>query len=239
MRIIICDDELIQREQLKEYIGEYARNHSLEVELKEYENTENLWWDLESGLYADLLILDIQLPGQSGIELAHKMRDSKMFHQIAFVSGIRDYVFEGYDVNAISYLLKPYEKDQLFKLLDKARQSLKESSTFSLIEIGKEVFKFYHDDVIAIEATGHDTLIYTKQSNNSQGGEKLLKMGFNNVMTQFPFLVKIHRSYAVNMRTCLQVKRDSCLMEDTYTFPIARGNYEMCMQAFISANKGE
>lgn len=241
MKIIICDDEEIQRVLLKSIIEEYAQVHSVGIETKEYNDADNLWWDLQSGLYADLLILDIQMKNMSGIELAHKMRDNKMFHQIAFVSGIKEYVFEGYDVNAISYLLKPYEKEQLFKIIDKAIKEMKIQNDFTILESGKEVFKIYHDDLIGIEALSHDTIVYLKLSNNTNQKEVILKKGINEVFDELnmPSLLRIHRSFAVNMRNCLRITKTECIAEENHSFPIARGNYELCMQTFIKVNKGE
>ena len=241
MKIVICDDEEIQRVLLESLIDEYALLHSINIDLVQYSDADNLWWDLQSGLYADLLILDIQMENMSGIELAHKMRDHQMFHQIAFVSGIKEYVFEGYDVNAISYLLKPYEKEQLFKLIDKAIKEIKLQNDFTILTSGKDVFKIYHDDLIGIEALSHETIVYFKLSNNTTQKEITLRKGINEVFDELnmPSLLRIHRSFAVNMRNCLKITKTECIMEENHSFPIARGNYELCMQTFIKVNKGE
>lgn len=241
MKIVICDDEEIQKVLLKSLIDEYALLHALSIEVIQYSDADNLWWDLQNGLYADLLILDIQMKNMSGIELAHKMRDNQMFHQIAFVSGIKEYVFEGYDVNAISYLLKPYEKEQLFKIIDKAIKEMKVQNDFTILESGKEVFKIYHDDLIGIEAVSHDTVAYLKLSNNTNQTQIVLKKGINDVLDELNIfsLLRVHRSYAVNMRNVLRITKTECIAEGNHSFPIARGNYEMCMQTFIKVNKGE
>ncbi|MBR3841562.1 MAG: response regulator transcription factor [Erysipelotrichales bacterium] len=241
MKIVICDDEEIQCTLLKSLIEEYSQIHSISIDILEYNDADNLWWDLQNGLYADLLILDIQMNNMSGIELAHKMRDNNMFHQIAFVSGIKEYVFEGYEVNAISYILKPYEKDQLFKIINKAIKEIKVQNDFTIIESGKEVFKIYHDDLIGIEALSHDTILHLKLSNNTNQKEIILKKGINEVFDELKVssLLRIHRSFAVNMRNCLRITKTECITEGNHGFPIARGNYDMCMQIFIKVNKGE
>lgn len=241
MKIVICDDEEIQCTLLKSLIEEYSQIHSMHIEVQEYNDADNLWWDLQDGLYADLLILDIQMKNMSGIDLAHKMRDHNMFHQIAFVSGIKEYVFEGYEVNAISYILKPYEKEQLFKIIDKAIKEIKVQNDFTILESGKEVFKIYHDDLIGLEALSHDTILHLKLSNNTTQKEIVLKKGINEVFDELKIssLLRIHRSFAVNMRNCLRITKTECIAEGNHTFPIARGNYDMCMQTFIKVNKGE
>jgi len=81
MKCIICDDEKSQIEILRSYIYNYVADRKNPVEVLEYSSCENLWWDLQDGLYADLILLDIQMlpqPGvpdpMSGMELAYKMR---------------------------------------------------------------------------------------------------------------------------------------------------------------------
>ena len=108
---------------------------------RKYTDCDNLWWDLQNGLVADLLLSDIQMENMTGIELARKMRQARLNHLICFISGVKDFVFEGYDVDALAYLLKPYKKDQLFKILDKAIKQLHISDEFSMISSKKEVYK--------------------------------------------------------------------------------------------------
>ena len=142
MKIIICDDEQIQLDNLKSFLQEYSFLNDVEMEVLEYHDASTLWWDLQDGLFADLLLLDIQMEHMNGIELAHKMREHKMFHQIAFVSGIKDYVFEGYEVEAMSYILKPYEKQQIFKLLDKVKH-FSSDEAYTIVHTAKQIYKLY------------------------------------------------------------------------------------------------
>ena len=53
---------------------EYAQAHHLKIEILKYTDCDNLWWDLQNGLVADLLLLDIQMENMTGIELARKMK---------------------------------------------------------------------------------------------------------------------------------------------------------------------
>ena len=74
--------------------------------MKKYDTADALWWDIQDGFSPDLLMLDIQMEHMTGIELAHRIRDLHLDNLICFITGVKDYVFEGYDVNAIGYILK-------------------------------------------------------------------------------------------------------------------------------------
>lgn len=239
MKYIVCDDEQFQMDILCKYIHEYAQAHHLEIEILKYTDCDNLWWDLQNGLVADLLLLDIQMENMTGIELARKMRQAHLNHLICFISGVKDFVFEGYDVDALAYLLKPYEKDQLFKILDKAIKQLHISDEFSIISSKKEVYKIYHRDVIGVEALGHETKIYLRSDGMSGETTIIIKQSIREVLEMLHMpLLQIHRSFAVNMKNIVRVTKKDCIGEDGIQFPIARGNYEMCMQEFIAANRG-
>ena len=65
----------------------------------------------------DLLLLDIELEKMNGIALAKKIREKDDSIMLAFLSNRKEYVFEGYEVQAIRYLLKPLQEEQFFPLL--------------------------------------------------------------------------------------------------------------------------
>lgn len=246
MKCIICDDEKSQIEILRSYIHNYIADRKNPVEVLEYSSCENLWWDLQDGLYADLILLDIQMlpqPGvpdpMSGMELAYKMRDAKMFHRICFISGIREYVFQGYEVEAAGYLLKPYTKKQLFRILDKTAASLTEEKPYTILESGKEMLKIYHQDVVGLEASLRETHIYLKQSSTNSDPVITVKKSITECLEllKMDTLLKIQRSYAVNLKNIARITKDCCVGEDGTTFPIARGQRDIVMQAFIKVNK--
>lgn len=66
----------------------------------------------------DLIFLDIDLGGMDGMALARKIRETDSEVPILFLTNHREYVFEGYEVQAFRYLLKPVTEDTLFPLLD-------------------------------------------------------------------------------------------------------------------------
>lgn len=234
MHIIICDDENIQKELLKKYVEDYFQEQGLSYEITMFDNAQSLWWAIKDGLVCDLFLLDIQMPGMSGIELAHQIREEDRSSAIAFVTGIKDFVFEGYEVNAISYILKPYEKSQIYKVLDKVLVDYNQKLVYSLWNINGEMVKLYHDDIIYLEAFGHDTIIKHRKQK-----EIISKMGLMEAMKILADdnFLKVHRSFIINLKNVLKVTRTNCVMIDNHIVSIARGNYDMVMQAFIQTNK--
>lgn len=132
LRIAICDDELYAREALE--IG-------LENILKE--DSEKIVYEFSSGETAvkwlsahpgeiDLLFLDVEMKELNGMDAARKIRRFDENLMIVFVTGYTDYVFEGYQVNALDYLIKPPDKIRLKAVMERIRRQLesKEQDTF-------------------------------------------------------------------------------------------------------------
>lgn len=106
LRIGICDDECYARDALR-----------LELE-KLLEETEEIVYEFSGGETAvswlkkhpgeiDFLFLDVEMKGVNGIRTAEQIREFDTRIQIVFVTGFRDFVFEGYRVQAVDYLVKP------------------------------------------------------------------------------------------------------------------------------------
>ena len=123
LRIGICDDECYARDALR-----------LELE-KLLEETEEIVYEFSGGETAvswlkkhpgeiDFLFLDVEMKGVNGIRTAEQIREFDTRIQIVFVTGFRDFVFEGYRVQAVDYLVKPVDADRLSSVLSRVRRQL-------------------------------------------------------------------------------------------------------------------
>ncbi|MCH3960853.1 MAG: LytTR family DNA-binding domain-containing protein [Solobacterium sp.] len=212
MKIAVCDDERIQLDLMSAILAEYRNLKDCPMEVSTYIDADTLWWDIQDGRIPDLILLDIQMEKTSGIELAHKICNLHLDIRIAFVTGIKDYVFEGYDVNAIGYILKPFEKDQIFHLLNKAYAGFSEIKKSIVIKNAGELLQIYIKDIIALEAVSHDTELYLCPSRGDQRISVTLHKGLNECIEglQIPSVIKTHRSYAVNMNNIVSLQKDAC-----------------------------
>ena len=113
LNIAICDDEKIIREQIKEL----AEKEMPDVCARLYETGDAL---LAAGKQFDIVFLDIQMEGTDGIETAKRLRQREEDTILIFITGIREYVFEAFDVAAFHYLLKPIEEDKFREVFHRA-----------------------------------------------------------------------------------------------------------------------
>lgn len=105
LQIAIVEDEQVNRTQMKEYISQYAAEHKLDIEVTEFENGELV---LEG--YAkqyDIMLLDIEMPGRNGMEVAKAIREVDTDVVLVFITNMAQYAIEGYSVDAMDFVLKP------------------------------------------------------------------------------------------------------------------------------------
>ena len=109
LQIGICDDARESRFQLRALEG-----RSAPARLLEFSSGDALlgWMDRHAG-ELDLVFLDIEMEGTNGMDTARALREADQSLQLVFVTGYSDYVFDGYEVGALGYLLKPAGAEEL------------------------------------------------------------------------------------------------------------------------------
>ena len=231
MRICFCDDEASTRSQFERMAAAWAEQRGEAVELQLYNSAEQLLFEVgqpeAQELAFDLILLDIQMGGMDGITLARQLRAQDKRVTLAFLTAAREYVFEGYEVQAVRYLLKPMQQEKVFELLDLARQNLQEQPSL-IINCADEKKKLYLSQIAAIEAQGHYLIFHTttgqlqqKASLSSLAGH----LGDSFVMS--------HRSFYVNLAHLLRISRTECTLDTGLTVPVSRGAYKNLNEQFI------
>ena len=107
LHVIICDDEAASLSFLETLVREWAAGRKCGIAVTPCKSAEQFLFNREDWEEADIMLLDIDMPGMNGISLARRLRQEGKRVQIIFATGLADYVLEGYDVEAVSYLIKP------------------------------------------------------------------------------------------------------------------------------------
>lgn len=231
--LTICDDDSDQISFMEAYVREWASENKDEIEISIYQNAEQFLFHQEEKREVDILLLDIDMPGMDGISLARKLREKGVETQILFVTGFADYALEGYDVEAVSYLLKPVEKERLFSCLDRAKERNGREEAALLVEMAWGVAKVKLGEICYLESDGHDTRVHCvgqREAVRSRLGIRQLEERIGQLSGAF---FKIHRSYLVNLRYVGRITRKDVLMENGEALPIARNRWEELNRAYL------
>ncbi|BAN36599.1 LytTR family two component transcriptional regulator [Sulfuricella denitrificans skB26] len=119
LRVLIVDDEAPARSRLKELLQDCAASQSLELVGEAANGNEALEFLAQSP--ADVVLLDIRMPGMDGIEAAQHMQCLPQPPAVIFVTAYDHYAVQAFEVNAIDYLLKPVRAERLLAALFKAK----------------------------------------------------------------------------------------------------------------------
>ena len=128
MKCIIIDDEPIARKGMKRLMEDF---HDLEL-IASFDTAESAeTWLSEN--HADLIFLDIEMPGMNGIDFARRLPKDCM---VIFTTAYSDYALDSYEVEAIDYLVKPIKKERFSNAVSRANyyKSLIESSASNSVE---------------------------------------------------------------------------------------------------------
>lgn len=229
MKIAIVDDEADEQEILAKYIREWAEAKKELVEFACFASSEAFLFSWEDDKDYALLVLDIEMGGISGLELAKKIRLQDEVIPILFVTGYDEYMQYGYDVAALHYLLKPVQKEKLFQVLDKLGER-EESKICLIVNAGNEVRRVPLSAIFYVEADGHGSILHTADETVP------VRESFGEIERQLlsaEEAVKCHRAYLVNLRYVSAIRGAELILDYGERLPIARSRMKDVQSAFL------
>lgn len=190
--IAICEDETFFVSELNKLIREYSSTRGIGLPVQAFSDGEQL---LSSRKTMDIILMDIKLPGQDGMEVIRLLREQRCSSQVIFITAYPQYVFQAFDLDAIHYILKPVTAEKLFPVLDKAvKRAAAQVEKTILLTNGAGSAKISIGDILYCEALDHQITVHTITDRFQFFGtldsmeEKLDDRFF-----------RCHRSYLVNM----------------------------------------
>jgi DNA-binding LytR/AlgR family response regulator len=162
---IIIDDEPLARKGLREYISEVDYLHLLGDFDSPLQSTE-----LIARGQVQLIFLDIQMPRITGLEFMKTMQNMPL---VIFTTAYPNYAVEGFELNAMDYLVKPVSFDRFLKAVHKIKEyyevrerNVTETTTSSgyfFIKADNKLVKIFYDDVLLVEGLQNYVSIHTRQ----------------------------------------------------------------------------
>ncbi|MBQ3154372.1 MAG: response regulator transcription factor [Clostridia bacterium] len=233
MKIAICDDERIQTQSLTQKLSLFAETRHKHFEIQAYSSAEAFLFAYRENRDVDILFLDIEMGQMNGIELAREIRADNETVQIVFITGYPDYIGEGYDVDALHYLLKPVDTQKLYEVCERALANLQKQPRFHLLPVGKEVVRVYEKDILYAETQGHYLRLVTKK------GEHRLRMTLPELSTRLGnSFFKCSRSYLAGLLHVSRITKTSVILEDGTELPLGKGLYDEINTALIRFLRG-
>lgn len=206
IKVIIVDDERSSREELKRALKIYEDF----VLIGEAENADDAK-DLIETEMPDLIFLDIQMPEKSGFDLLESLDNAPA---VLFTTAYNEYAVQGFEVNALDYLLKPIREERFAKAIEKIRNTIKQKSDLSnavtsdqkiFIKDGEKRFFIQLDEIYLIESLENYTRLYF------QGKKALQRRSLRQweALLDETVFFRINRTEIVNIKHILEVNQTS------------------------------
>ena len=230
MRIAICDDNAHDTRELAASCGRFARERELPLHCREYESGAALLADTQVLGY-DIVLLDIYLPGENGIDVARALRTADFEGAIILVTASRDHYPEGFEVIAVHYLLKPYTHEDVCEGLERAVQfcGLERQEERIPINCERQTVAVMPSQIRYLEVYDHSVTVHTTHYNLKTGTAlKHLEPHLNG-----NHFVRCHRSYYVNLQYVASLGDAAMVLDNGETVPVSRRSRAMVKQAWL------
>ncbi len=232
MRVAVIDDEREERERMQSFLERFAEEFSRKIEVSQFTCGDELLREYSYDF--DILIFDIDMPGTSGLDTAREIRKKDENVVILFVTNMAQYAINGYEVEAVDYIIKPvgyYDFSMKFqKAVSKAAQ--RRDRTFAL-ETVDGTRKVRVSDIWYVEVLSHYLMYHTKEGCFKVRGS----MKVHEAELAPYDLCRIHKSYLVNMAYVEEIRTGEAEVGGD-VLPVGRSYKEKFMQEYLRYIRG-
>ena len=223
----VCDDRPEDSRLVARLASRWARQAGAEAEIESFPSAEAFLFRYEEKKDFDVLLLDIEMTGMDGVELAKTVRRDNEAVQIVFITGYSDYIAQGYEVSALHYLMKPVNEEKFNQVLTRAVSRLARNEPFLTLELPGETVRvplpeIRYLDVQQNYVTVHAGRDYTLKRPLAEFEAALDRRFF-----------RAGRSCIVNLTCIRRGTRAEAELTTGERIPLPRGQYEKLNQAII------
>lgn len=225
LQIGICDDEPLLLEEIRKITDNALKEQQTFAVISTYKNGKELFFEIQDGKKYDLLLLDIEMPDLSGMELAEQIHGLLPDALIIFVTAHYKYAIDAYALNIFRYIPKNQLAERLPYAIKDAVALLEIQNTDSyIISNQNHLVRLPLKDILYIEKDGKNSVFHTLQSTSKETApyiRKTLSEVYSELNPdEFYF---IERGFIVNLRHVTGITRSDCILSGEISLPISSG----------------
>jgi DNA-binding LytR/AlgR family response regulator len=235
LRCIIVDDEPMARKGMEEELREIAFVELVGIGKNAYQAME-----LVATLRPDLILLDIQMPGLSGLDLIKSLRQPPM---VIITTAYSEYALKGYELDVIDFLIKPVDFNRLLKACCKAQEfhALRQQATgadlpgpsissdmYFFVKSNGKYEKIFFSELLFVEAADNYVLLYTNEK------KFMVYDTLKDMEALLPGrdFMKVHKSFIVALDKVSAVEGSTLRIADS-KIPVSRNLREAVVERII------
>ena len=232
LRIAVCDDEQLYLDKTRAMLEQYAAAHDMEITAEAFMTPSALLDSMDAGERHDIYLLDIYMPGVSGMSVATELRSKGVRSPIIFLTSSTEHAVEAFGVNATHYLLKPYTQQNFFAAMDKAMQSISAHAEESIVlKIGGEYQNVTVSHILYCESADNYQRLWMKD-----GSELLVRMTASelyDMLHGFGCFHRCGRAYILNLDHVKKVTVNAAVLKTGKQLPLPHSAVAPLRTAFF------
>lgn len=217
--IAVCDDDKETLLQNENRIKVYLKKMNMIAELETYQSSEFLQYDIQENKFFDLLLLDIEMPGKSGMEIAREVKKICPQTLIIFITSHSEYAIDSFELSIFRFIPKDCIDQKLpFAIKDALTFIELQKDKMYVISTPTRYEKIPYNNIIYIQKDGKYSL-FTTDKGETQIRKTLTKVHEELDQEQFIF---IDRGCIVNLLQIMRLDADDVIMRNGVALPISK-----------------
>ena len=213
LKIAICDDEKMFCDSAERMLKCYMKDKDVPFQADVFNIPSELLDMTEKGTIYDIYLLDIYMPGITGMSIATELRSRGAKSPIIFLTSSTDHALEAFGVDATHYLLKPYSKENFYVGMDKAMQSITAHKDDSIVlKVDNEYRSLSVSGIISCESEDKYQRLYFE--NNEKLLVRISGAELFNLLSQFDSFYHCGRAHIINLDYISRVTAEGVIFKN-------------------------
>lgn len=226
IRVAVVEDDPSCQKTASEYLARYGKEKNVTWNIKCFDNSAEFAFSYCAAY--DIILLDIEMPLMNGLDVARRIRKTDSNVIIVFITNLANYAVQGYEVEALDFIVKPYTYETFRFRMDRIVNRIEAQSRNSaiLVNAKDQTYRVEISRLIYVEVDHHALIYHTQKEDISIRGSMkevesiLVPMGF----------CKCSQSYLLNLRYVTRIEKDTVYLRDI-PIHISRGSKKELIQA--------
>lgn len=232
LKIALCDDDGAFSEKLTGKLQALLRDGCVTAAIAAFVRPDTLIASVTSGERFDIYILDVEMPGMNGLQVAERLRAHEPNAVLLFLTAHLHYAPDGYKVNALRFISKLDLENTLPEALDAALSALKKQDEISLVVQRYNNFtRVRHQDILYVHKLARSLQICTVNQGTIKDNRTLKEI---HEILREPRFILVNRSDLVNLDYAKELRGDTVVLINGDTLPVSRSMAADVKEAIIA-----
>lgn len=233
-RIALCDDDEKELDNTNKLLAVYkATRPEYDFVTLQFTSVEPLLAEVERGNHFDLLLLDIFLPGKTGMEGYRELQQKGFLCPVVFLTTSLTHAVSAFEVNAVQYLVKPVKETDFFFAMDKAFLCIAEERRRHIVlRINHKLRRITLRDILYCEAQNNHQLF--RFTNGTEISVKMTLTELCEMVAGFPSFVRVGMAYLVNLAHIASLTAKEIHLDNGHVIWIPRGAYPALKERYFA-----